>query len=101
MAANNTLSHYNQRGQDSAGRGLAAGLSCAKGGLAENIWKGLTYRSMTTINLSDDSIASEAVVAWVNSPAQWESIFALEYTESGVGVAITDEGEVYATQNFC
>ena len=56
---------------------------------------------MTTIHLSDDSIASEAVVAWVNSPSHWEDIFAREYTESGVGVAITDEGEVYVTQNFC
>ena len=93
MAAGNILSHHNQRGQGPAGRGVAAGLSCPRGGLGENIWKGSTHRS--TVALPDDEIASEAVVDWVNSPEHQEDIFAHEYTESGVGVAITDEGEVY------
>ena len=115
MAANNFFSHDNRQGQDPTDRGLAMGFDCRKDypgyytyGLAENIWQGYTYGSTTTIlfitrrnYLSDDEIASQSVSGWMNSQGHRENILTREYTDSGIGVAITDEGEVYVTQNFC
>ena len=115
MAANSFFSHNNRQGQSPTDRGLAMGFDCRKDypgyytyGLAENIWQGFTYGSTTTIGfitrknfLSDDEIASRSVSGWMNSPGHRENILTREYTDSGIGVAITEDDKVYATQNFC
>ena len=115
MAANSFFSHNNRQGQSPTDRGLAMGFDCRKDypgyytyGLAENIWQGYTYGSTTTIGfitrknfLSDDEIASRSVSGWMNSPGHRENILTREYTDSGIGVAITEDDKVYTTQNFC
>ena len=115
MAANNFFSHNNRQGQSPTDRGLAMGFDCRRDypgyytyGLAENIWQGYTYGSITTIAfitrknyLSDDEIALRSVSGWMDSPGHRENILTRRYTDSGIGVAITEDDKVYATQNFC
>ena len=83
MAANNFFSHNNRQGQSPTDRGLAMGFDCRRDypgyytyGLAENIWQGYTYGSITTIAfitrknyLSDDEIALRSVSGWMRAQA--------------------------------
>jgi uncharacterized protein YkwD len=77
------------------------------GGLAENIFQGWTYNSVTYVGavsiydwIDDDTIAQQAVDGWMDSPGHRENILS-GYHSEGIGIAITPEGKVYVTQNFC
>lgn len=50
---------------------------------------------------SEEAIAEVLVISWINSEGHRENLLSPAWQVSGVGVTITDDGEVYATQKFC
>lgn len=49
---------------------------------------------------TQEEIASLAVEGWMNSPGHRENILKEYWESEGIGIAISDEGAVYITQNF-
>ncbi len=48
-----------------------------------------------------DSAADRVVEGWMNSPSHRENLLTEEWDSQGIGVYVTDDGRVYATQKFC
>jgi len=53
--------------------------------------------------VADDEaeLADHLVDRWMDSPGHRENILRESFAESGVGVVVTEENRVYATQKFC
>lgn len=113
MAINNYFSHDNWVGQGPTERAAAAGYPTTKDfgsyyvvGIGENIHKGwlysqITYGWTTTYDWYIQSeIAYNAVNGWMNSPGHRENILSSTYDKEGIGIAISDDYAVYATQDF-
>lgn len=113
MAASNYFSHTNLRGEEPTQRAERANFHCNiylgnfwyLKGISENIWQGWTY-SYTVGGVPGgfstmDQLAQTAVDDWMNSPGHRKNILTEFWESEGIGVAITEEGKVYATQNFC
>ena len=116
MAARNFFSHTNPDGQDATARGKLAGFSCRKlvakntfsEGLGENLFQDNLY-SRVRISGSERSydwntpeeIAAHSLNGWMNSPPHRRNILEKTYGQTGVGIAISDDGKVYITQLFC
>lgn len=88
MAANNYFSHTNLAGESSFDRLENAGITWRAAG--EN----LAYNSDT-----GDS-ASAAVSAWINSPEHYENLLVKEFTHTGMGVGLGENGIYFFTQVF-
>ncbi len=115
MAKNRFFAHKNLKGEDPAKRAYNIGFRCEKKsgsyikiGVGENISQGNTARSVTYIGervypdyQTMDEIARKTVEGWMNSPGHRENILNLDYTSEGIGVAVSDTGEVYITEDFC
>ena len=115
MAKRHFFSHVNPDGKDPTARGKLAGYTCRKVyrtystvGLAENIFQGNLYNRIRISgnqrsydwNTSED-LAKQGVKGWMNSAGHRRNILQKNYTETGVGIAISDEDKVYMTQVFC
>lgn len=50
---------------------------------------------------SPEELAEGLVEQWMNSPPHREAILSDRWDRGGVGVYLSEEGEVYATHNFC
>jgi uncharacterized protein YkwD len=48
-----------------------------------------------------EEIASQVVNGWMNSPGHRENILNARYDREGIGIAVSSDGKVYVTQNFC
>ncbi|WP_162224342.1 CAP domain-containing protein [Halorussus amylolyticus] len=48
-----------------------------------------------------DELAEGVVRGWMNSEGHRENILTEAWNNEGIGVYVTSEGKVYATQNFC
>ena len=115
MALNDYFEHENLRGLNATDRGAAVGYDCIKTyegyytfGLAENIYQAWLFSSTTYINdvairdwYSQEEIAVLVVRGWMNSPGHRENILTDTYDRAGVGVAVSQEGKVLVTQEFC
>ncbi len=70
---------------------------------AENIAK--TYHHENVIGqgrLTTEREVAEAIVeSWMASAGHRENLLTAEWENEGIGVYLTEENEVYATQNFC
>lgn len=64
-------------------------------GLGENIVKGHVGA------MSEYDAAKRCVTSWMKSPCHRANILHSGYKEIGVGVRVSDDGWLYATQNFC
>lgn len=115
MARRRFFSHVNPDGKDPTDRGMAARYTCRKvyvnystAGLAENIYQGNLYNRIRTSgdrksydwNTAED-LAKQSVKGWMNSSGHRRNILEKNYTESGVGIAISRDDKVYVTQMFC
>ncbi|ELZ49817.1 hypothetical protein C464_03719 [Halorubrum coriense DSM 10284] len=49
----------------------------------------------------EEDLAESLVTQWMNSPPHRENLLRQKWSETGVGVNLTDENKVYATQVFC
>lgn len=80
------------------------GAGCASG--AENVAQTWVYENVATENgskylSSEEELADSLVNQWMNSPGHRDNILRNGWTVTGVGIEITEENKVYATQMFC
>ncbi|MFO7872337.1 MAG: CAP domain-containing protein [Candidatus Undinarchaeales archaeon] len=117
MASTHIFSHKNIMGEGPTERGLKANYPCRRDfgdyyteGLVENIhknwlcdlWQGTNYEPTTCASWkTQEEIAYEAVEGWMNSEGHRENILSTKVFKEGIGVAISQNGAVYTTQNFC
>ncbi len=117
MATRNFFDHDNPDGQGPSERGEDVGFNCHRDlgngwyseGIAENIAQ--VYIHDETIYytggiprytwLTEEQIADDIFTGWKNSPGHNQNMLEKDYATEGIGIAIADDGEVYATENFC
>jgi len=97
MIDRNFFDHTNPDGLDPFDRIAAAGISCT--------WQGENI-AVRNVNYGcgdggSQGVADCIVNGWMNSSGHRTNILTEAYKKEGIGVAITSDGEVYATQVFC
>jgi uncharacterized protein YkwD len=115
MAARDYFDHVSPEGHDFADRYREHGYNLDTrigdrvylGG--ENLFLGNVVSSYTYDELTGevheyrykdlDELARSTVQGWMDSPGHRENILT-PFTREGIGIYVTDEGEVYITQNF-
>lgn len=77
-------------------------------GVSENVHSTETYVDMkiygtdeTVFTDDAEAVGQVLVRGWLNSDGHRENLLGRAYTKIGVGVATSEDGEVYATQIFC
>ena len=75
---------------------------------AENIAQDNLYRSVLYRNgvpsydwNTGDEVAASVVNLWMKSKGHRENILTPYFKCQGIGIAISDDGRVYVTENFC
>jgi len=75
---------------------------------AENIAQDNLYSSVVYQNgvpsydwNSEDEIAASVVKRWMQSRGHREHILTAYFKRQGIGIAVSDDGRVYVTENFC
>ncbi len=115
MGRNGFLEHQSPTTGSFSDRYESAGFKCMNrvGDVyysgAENVFMAHTYGNTYYKNdkivgrewLSNDEIAKRVVKSWMESPSHRKNILTPFFLEQGVGIFITDQYEVLATQNFC
>ena len=114
MADRDYISHYSPEGHGFLDRyedddfycGIRIGNTIYQG--AENIHQDNLYSSITYWNEipsydwnTQEEIARSTVQGWMNSSGHRENILTSYWESEGIGVAISSDDKVYATQNFC
>ena len=102
MIDRNYYSHYTPEGLDATARGEKEGYTCyrefglyAQEGLGENLAQpGRGW-------LSVEDLAEKTFRIWYNSQAHRENMNERDYAREGIGVAFTEWGYAYVTQNLC
>jgi len=102
MIADGYVGHESPDGVTPADRLAAAG--CRAGG--ENVaqsWidEPVAVDGRTVVAENESAVAAHLVDRWMASPGHRENILRESFSESGVGVIITEDNRVYATQKFC
>ena len=101
-------------------RGFRAGLRCARKlpsglrrtGIGENLFQNHLYSAIIYRKNGAQrtqhyrwshakEIVATTVRGWLNSPSHRHNMLSQHYTHGGVGVAISADGKVYITHNFC
>nr|WP_321169372.1 CAP domain-containing protein [Halorubrum sp. CSM-61] len=49
----------------------------------------------------EETLAEELVTQWMNSPGHRENLLRQEWSQTGIGIELTEDDKVYATQKFC
>jgi len=88
MAVNNYFSHTNLEGLSTFDRLEAAGIKWKIAG--ENI----------AYNSNSDDPALTAFTSWINSPEHYENMMIKDYTLTGIGVGLGENGIYFFTQVF-
>jgi len=115
MADRGYFSHEDPDGNNFRHRYLQAGYNCqivsedpSEGYLsgAENIAKTYVYTDLATEGrdsylTTERELARFLVNQWMNSTGHREVILTRGFENEGLGIVVTDDDEVYATQNFC
>ncbi|MBU0544339.1 MAG: CAP domain-containing protein [Proteobacteria bacterium] len=115
MAGRNYFSHYSPEGHGFSDRYKQAGYVCKIPGKgmsylagAENIYQNNLYNRVKIVNgikyydwNLPETIAETTVEGWMNSPEHRKNILMPHWQREGIGVAISSDGKIYITQNFC
>jgi len=115
MAKRNYFAHKTPEGKTPSERAEENGFVCQKkygsyirNGIGENIFQNHIYKSIAYIGgkayydyRTFDEIAESTVEGWMKSEGHRENILFVEYDSEGIGVVISDSGEIYITENFC
>lgn len=116
MASRGYFAHESPQGAGPSLRAELAGYECRKDfgayyteGLAENIFHTHTYSSYLTAGApltydwleGEEELAGQMVGGWMDSPGHRRNILDPQFDRIGIGVYITDDEQVLATQNFC
>ncbi|MFO7832856.1 MAG: CAP domain-containing protein [Halohasta sp.] len=102
MIADGYVGHESPDGVTPADRLSAAG--CRAGG--ENVaqsWidEPVAVDGESIVAENESAVAAHLVDRWMASPGHRENILRESFSESGVGVLVTEDNRVYATQKFC
>ena len=103
------FAHVDPDGNDVVDRYEAAGYDCSVNGYTggENIaqtWYDtpvVTDDGETVQYETEEELAEGIVTQWMNSPGHRENILATQWENEGIGIYVTDDDRVFATQNFC
>lgn len=114
MVTRNFFSHSDPDGRSFYDRYKADGFECSilTGGTtcvgAENIAQSNLFSSSfykdgkTFFNWStEDKIAESVVKIWLNSKGHKANILTTYFRRHGIGVAFSEDGKAYITENFC
>jgi uncharacterized protein YkwD len=114
MAAGNYFSHVTPGGDAFDSRYEKYGVECRvrsgsrihTGGeniSQDNLFESVTYRKgVPSYNWkTSDEIAESVVRRWMASPGHRKNLLAPHWKTEGIGVAVSQEGKVLVTQNFC
>lgn len=114
MAERRFFSHDDPEGRSFIDRYRAGGFECKlKSGNAiclggENIAQDNLYSSISYVNgslsyawKSEDKVAASVVKLWMESRGHRENILDPSFKRQGIGIAVTDDGRVFVTENFC
>ncbi|WP_436347276.1 CAP domain-containing protein [Natronorubrum sp. FCH18a] len=108
MAERGYFSHVDPEGNDFSDRYDDAGYECNANGYTggENIaqtWYDTPVSTDDgTVQYEDEQELGYGIVdQWMNSPDHRDNILAEQWENEGIGVHITDDDQVYVTQNFC
>ena len=114
MARRVFFSHHDPEGRGFMDRYNDEGFACKRkvGNAtclgAENIAQENLYASVVYLNgvpaynwNSEDEIARSVVKSWMKSKGHRENILTSYFRQQGIGIAISDDGRVYVTENFC
>jgi uncharacterized protein YkwD len=117
MLDNDYLEHTNLEGEGPADRAGSVGYYCYKdsekgrvlGSIGENIGLAYAYDNVYYVNgiessrnwYSADAVAEAVVEGWMNSPDHRENILTVNFDREGIGVAISIDGRIMLTQDFC
>jgi len=114
MQIHHFFSHTNPAGDGPSQRAKKNKFPCKKKigdliheGIAENIFQTYLYNSISYNNgiphyhwSTAEDIVRSIVKGWMQSPGHRKNILSGTYESEGVGVAISDGGKIFATQNF-
>jgi uncharacterized protein YkwD len=92
MAEREYLSHTSPEGETMSDRYERFGITCQ--GWGENVLFN------HAANDTPAAAARQCVDQWMDSPGHRQNILSENWTAQGLGVAVTDDGRLYATQNF-
>lgn len=68
----------------------------------KTVGENYTFRDDRTMAVDNETVAARAVVdSWFTREQQRRKLLLKEATEAGVGVTITEEGELYVTVDLC
>ncbi len=117
MAARNYFNHVSPEGETFSDRYDKFGYKCSRqvgmtvymGGenlLMNNVSDFYTYDEKTGDILeyhflSLEELAANAVSGWMGSPEHKENILFPYFQKEGIGICVTDSGQVFITENFC
>jgi uncharacterized protein YkwD len=110
MATRGYFSHVSPEGDDFSDRYERAGYECrAPTGDGTYLTGGETIAQTwydTPVSggvqyTTEAELARGIVDQWMNSSGHRSNILADAWRNEGIGIYVTDEGKVYATQNFC
>lgn len=102
MVADGYVGHESPDGVTPADRLSAAGCSAGGENVAQSwIDEPVAVDGETVVAENESEVAAHLVDRWMASPGHRENILRESFAESGVGVVVTDDNRVYATQKFC
>jgi uncharacterized protein YkwD len=114
MEQRNFFSHNDPEGRSFCDRYKAARFEC-RIGVGDTICLGAENISQFHLNNSssykgcktffnsntEDEIAESVVKGWMSSKNHGRNILTPYFKRQGIGVALSDDGRVYVTENFC
>jgi uncharacterized protein YkwD len=102
MVADGYVGHESPDGVTPADRLSAAGCSAGGENVAQSwIDEPVAVDGETIVAEDEEAVAAHLVDRWMASPGHRENILRESFAESGVGVIVTEDNRVYATQKFC
>jgi len=115
MAERNYFSHNSPEGHSFSYRYKQAGYVCKIRDKeasylagAENIYQNNLYNRVKIVNgirfydwNLPETIAETTVEGWMESPGHRKNILMPSWQSEGIGVAVSSDGKVYITHNFC
>lgn len=114
MVQRNYFSHDDPDGRTFYDRYKAARFECritvrdttclgAENIAQDNLYSSSFYKDGKTFFTSktEDKIAESVVKRWMSSKGHRENILTPYFKRQGIGVALSEDGKVYVTENFC
>lgn len=119
MAERGYFDHVNPRGEDAAARGARMGMTCQRligttllSGFGENLYVTGAFDAYRIVQhglrsrveydwKAPETLAREAIRAWLDSPGHRANLLNGQYQRHGVGVARDDQHRLYIVDVFC